>query len=72
MFASILMGGHTPNPPEGVSLDDVREAAEILEDCSRRVRRVLGVDHPNYGLFKERLDDANRRLKLMLARAPTA
>ena len=37
---------HLPHKNGGATLDDLREAANILEETTQNVRRVLGSAHP--------------------------
>ena len=45
------------------TLDDVREAVEMLEETTRTARRVLGGAHPRLGVFEESLQNARTVLR---------
>ena len=51
---------------DGATSKDLREAVDILEDATRRARRVLGKSHPEYRAYEQRRDFARERLKRML------
>jgi hypothetical protein len=63
VYADALIRSNDTTP------DDLREAVNILEDSTRRARRVLGTSHPEYIGYEQRRDIARERLKLMLAGA---
>ena len=46
----------------GATLDDLREAVNMLEDVERTARRVLGGAHPGVGTIEISLRDARRAL----------
>ena len=47
----------------GATLDDLREAVNMLEDVERTARRVLGGAHPGVGTIEISLRDARRALR---------
>ena len=48
---------------DAATLDDVREAVEMLEETTRTARRVLGGAHPRLGVFEESLQNARTVLR---------
>ena len=60
VYADALVRSYDTTP------DDLREAVNILEDSTRRARRVLGTSHPEYLAYEQRRDFARERLKRML------
>ena len=63
VYADALVRSYDTTP------DDLREAVNILEDSTRRARRVLGTSHPEYLAYEQRRDFAREQLKIMLAGA---
>ena len=48
---------------EGATLDDLREAAETVEEAERIARRIFGSAHPQVADIEESLRDARAALR---------
>ena len=48
----------------GATLDDLREAVELLEDTARTARRIFGTSHPIVSGIEGDLEEARARLAL--------
>ena len=56
-------GRHRAQIISAATLDDLREAAKMLEDAERTARRVLGGAHPLTAWIEEELRDARAALR---------